>query len=329
MKMKFILLVYLAFVTFIAKAITRQDVSFTNGQVQLKGTLYLPKGDGPFPAIVFVHGSGPETRHNSKFSAKWFASIGYAALTYDKRGTGESDGKDTDWSRFNIDDLANDVVAAVEFLHSLRSIDGNKIGLHSVSQGGWIAPLAAKKSNKISFMIIKSASVTTIEEDRVFERSTRLKKEGFSDESIQEAMEIQAIEAVPADSKDEFSDLFLKYSDREWLPTVYGSIKDPRHPSLIAYREWYATICDFDPIALLNQLAVPIFWIFGDPMLDELSPVNTSIANVKNLKSQGKQYEIQIYSGQDHNIKESAYERTLFDWLIAVNNYSKYKFKKH
>ena len=74
------------------------------------------KGEGPFPAIVFVHGSGSETRKNSSYSAKWMTSIGYAALIYDKRGAGESDGDNKSWSRFSFEDLTGDVIAVVNFL---------------------------------------------------------------------------------------------------------------------------------------------------------------------------------------------------------------------
>src|SRR6056297_566209 len=69
-------------------AITPQEIEFYSDDIKLSGTLYLPETDGPFPALVFVHGSGAETRDNSAYSAKWLSSLGYAVLTYDKRGTG-------------------------------------------------------------------------------------------------------------------------------------------------------------------------------------------------------------------------------------------------
>ena len=73
-------------------AIEKREVDIKSGEITLKGTLYIPKGEGPFPAVVFVHGSGPETGSNSSYSAKWLASIGYVAVAYEKRGSGESDG---------------------------------------------------------------------------------------------------------------------------------------------------------------------------------------------------------------------------------------------
>jgi fermentation-respiration switch protein FrsA (DUF1100 family) len=70
----------------------QQEASFQSGDITLSGTLMLPGTEGPYPAIIFVHGSGPETRDNSRYNATWLNAIGYAALIYDKRGTGKSGG---------------------------------------------------------------------------------------------------------------------------------------------------------------------------------------------------------------------------------------------
>ncbi|MCE7990411.1 MAG: alpha/beta fold hydrolase [Roseivirga sp.] len=310
-------------------AVEKKNVSFKNGDIALSGTLYLPKGEGPFPALVFVHGSGPETRKNSSYSAKWLSSIGYAALIYDKRGTGKSQGEENEWNRFSFENLANDVVAAVNFLTGEEKIDSDKIGLHASSQGGWVAPLAASKTNLISFMVIRSASVTSVGDDRIFERSARLKKEGFSDSEIAEASEMQRAEAKTSSEKeDTFSQLFETSKAKAWFPRVYGG-NSPFSEFLVGYRKWYATIVDFDPFPLLKSLEIPVFWIFGDPQLDSKGPVEQSINNVDSLKKSGKVYTIVQFDGVGHNIPEKLYERTLYDWLNQVNRYTGFKFRKH
>lgn len=309
----------------------KRDVSFESGDLTLKGTLYSPKGKGPFPAVVFVHGSGPEVRKNSKFSARWLASIGYVALTYDKRGAGESDGEDSEWRRFSFETLASDVVAAVEFLSQREEVDAARIGLHATSQGGWVAPLAAAKTDLVSFMVIKSASVCSVGEDRVFERAERLKGEGFSATDLAEVREMQLVEGKTTeddDTPDQFSRLFEQYKAKAWFPRVYGG-RDPFAPSLVSYRRWYATIVDFNSIPILQQLDIPIFWIFGDPNLDKLGPVEQSMAAVSQLKASGKSYQLQSYAGQGHNVSERSYEKELYDWLIKINGDEGFKFRKH
>src|SRR5580704_13189280 len=65
-----------------------EQVQFRNGDVILQGSLLLPASSGRHPAVVIFHGSGPEGRNMTM--ARWFAGQGVAALTYDKRGVGES-----------------------------------------------------------------------------------------------------------------------------------------------------------------------------------------------------------------------------------------------
>lgn len=332
MKSKNTLLLTVLICLFLFNSCTKKEnIIFNNGDVTLSGTLYLPKGNGPFPAVVFVHGSGAETRENSSYSAKWLTSIGYAALIYDKRGTGKSGGNEKEVNSFSFENLSNDVLAAVNFLSTQEKIDKSKIGIHAASQGGWVAPLAASKTDLISFMIIKSASVSTLSEDRIFERSARLAREKFSKAEIAEAQEMQLVEAktVSGDkTPDKFTLLFEKNKDKPWFARVYGG-KNPFTKSLVKYRKWYATVADFDPVIYLEQIDTPIFWIFGDSTLDKLGPVSKSIETLKKLKKEGKQYAIFSYKGEGHNINEKKYELDLYKWMKITNDYSGFKFKKH
>ncbi len=306
-----------------------KGVTFRNGNITLSGTLLLPEGKGPFPAIVFVHGSGPETRGNSLYSAKWLRSIGYAALIYDKRGTGKSGGKKAEITYFSFEDLANDVIAAVNFLSNQEIIDKTKIGLHASSQGGWVAPLAAVKSNLIRFMIIRSASVVTVSEDRIFERGERLRGEGFTEQEIKESSEMQLLEGKQTTSSDSgrFWQLLEKNKYRKWFKSAYG--EDVDRDEIKKYRKWYATVADFDPVSYLQQIDIPIVWIFGDAKIDKFGPIEKSIENLQRLKNEGKDYLILQYDGEGHNINEAKYERALFDWLRDINQYNSNEFKKH
>jgi len=314
-----------------AAAGSQRDVTFNNADLALAGTLYLPEGAGPFPAVVFVHGSGPEERGNSDYSARWLASIGYAALAYDKRGTGKSGGDQQSWRRFSFDELAGDVSAAVEFLARQDEIDRARIGLHASSQGGWVATLAASRTPLIRFIVMRSASVTSVGEDRVFERARRLQKEGFSSADIAEAREMQAVEAKTTAGRqapDEFTRLFAEYQSRPWFPRVYP-VADPFDAALVDYREWYATIVSFDPISCLQQSEIPIFWIFGDPELDNSGPVAQSLNNLATLLQAGKRYKIVQLAGEGHNIDEHRYEQALYRWLNEVTGQTGFAFKPH
>ena len=110
-----------------------QEIEFANGDVTLVGNLILPEGDGPFPAIVFVHGSGTNDRDNAwlfRF-ADFFARRNVASVLPDKRGGGKSDG---DWREVGLEDYAQDALAAIAALRARSDI--SSVGLFGSSQGG-------------------------------------------------------------------------------------------------------------------------------------------------------------------------------------------------
>ncbi len=307
---------------------TQKEVSFYNGDIRLSGTLLLPIGKGPFPGVVFVHGSGPETRDNSMFSAVWFTSIGYAALIYDKRGAGKSGGDKNEIKNFSFENLAGDVLAAINLLKDHKAINKLKIGLHVSSQGGWVAPLAASKTDLISFMIMRAVSVVSVEDDRVFERSERLKNEGFSDIEIEESQQMQMLEGFKTDDPDskKFDILFEENKEKKWFKSVYG---DTELSELANHRNWYSNISKFDPIPIFEQTHLPIIWFFGDASLDKLGPIDLSIKNLKRLQKDGKNFQIHSYEDEGHNINEAKYEKDLFEWLNVINPNKRYVFKTH
>jgi dienelactone hydrolase len=135
---------------------TRQlEVRFRSGRTLLAGTLTVPPGAGPQPALVWVHGGGMQTRNYFPDLAALCASAGFAVLTYDKQGGGQSGGSypgDLADERV-IDTLARDAEAAVRFLAAQPGIDRARVGLAGHSQGGWIVPLAATREPAVRFVV--------------------------------------------------------------------------------------------------------------------------------------------------------------------------------
>ena len=113
------------------------------GELELRSKLVLPLGEPPFPAVVLVHGSGADSAVDTYFMPYLFASHGIAVLAYDKRGTGGSTGRFS--QNFHL--LSDDTVAVAEWLRKRPEIDSDRIHLAGYSQGGWIAPLAASKTD--------------------------------------------------------------------------------------------------------------------------------------------------------------------------------------
>lgn len=139
-------------------------VHFTSEDgTKLAGLLTLPATSGPYPAMMSLHGSEPGTKDNfgSQQMSAFMASHGIAVLTYDKRGAGDSEGTYVEAAtERNLDLIAQDAMAGVEYLKSRPEIKADTIGLTGFSQAGWVIPLAASQSKDIAYFIILSGPVT-------------------------------------------------------------------------------------------------------------------------------------------------------------------------
>ena len=164
-------------------------IAIRSGAVTLAGALELPSGDGPHPAIAIVHGSGRASRHTFEGAARLYASLGFATLTYDKRGVGQSSGQYRDVNAGNsievFDVLADDAVAVVEFLKTHPKVRTDKIGLLGPSQAGWIIPLAASRSSDIAFIVCVSGAASTVGVSDFYDQ---IAEQNLSDEQIAEAL---------------------------------------------------------------------------------------------------------------------------------------------
>ena len=134
-----------------------EEIGFANGDLGLAGMLFQPQGEGPPPVAVIIHGSGPSFRGNT-----WYLSVAQhlqqnsiAVLLPDKRGSEQSEGN---WVGVGFDELATDTLAAVDFVRSRPEFERSPIGLVGMSQGGWIAPVAATHDPEIAFIVSMSGA---------------------------------------------------------------------------------------------------------------------------------------------------------------------------
>lgn len=148
-----------------------EDVQFTSADNEVMvGLLSSPKTETPHPAFMMMHGSEPGIKNGfgQQILAHYMVSQGIALLTYDKRGVGDSGGTYAERpSESNINLIASDAVAGAEYLSTIPEINSAKIGLIGGSQAGWVIPIAAAQSNKVSFFVIESGPVLSFaHEDR-------------------------------------------------------------------------------------------------------------------------------------------------------------------
>lgn len=154
---------------------TTEEVSFSNGDAVLKGTLTMPADcDRKTPVLVMVTGSGLQNRDEEMFSHKPFAVIadafaraGIATLRYDDRGFGESTG---DVVLCTTEDLKNDALAGVKLLRDRFE----RVGVIGHSEGGTIALMLAGERQvdfavSLAGMIVSGAETLLAQNRRAFE----------------------------------------------------------------------------------------------------------------------------------------------------------------
>src|SRR5262245_28784315 len=149
-----------------ASGVVREDVSFSNGDVHLAGTLFKPGGPGPFGVLVFTHGSGDQLRDAYSREAEALATAGVGALVYDKRGAGRSTGANCGVSSF--EELASDARAAVDYLSTRADVDSPRIGLFGLSQGTWLIGMVAHDRPRIGYLVFVSGSGIPVWEQEIY-----------------------------------------------------------------------------------------------------------------------------------------------------------------
>jgi len=237
----------------------RDDVRFSNGDVQLTGTLVSPATGKKHSAIILVHGSGAENREHMLPFARFLIRRGMAVLGYDKRGVGESTG---DWNTASFDDLAGDAVAAFEYLKTRSDIEHTQIGLLGVSQAGWIMPIAAVRAKDIAFLISISGAGVPGGETTLDQARNEMTMTGMPPQNVDQIMgllKLQLEYARTGQGWDEYA------ATREKIVAKMGAAPDtipgtPDHP----YWQFIKRLYFYDPAPTLRQLQAPTLALFGE-----------------------------------------------------------------
>ena len=170
-----------------------EDVTFNNSKakINLAGTLTVPKGDGPFTAVVMITGSGGQNRDEELLGHKpflviadWLTRNGIAVLRVDDRGVGKSQG-----SQLNATsaDFATDAEAAFNYLKNNPKINTKMIGLMGHSEGGLIAPIVASSNPDIAFIVSLAGPGVTGQQVIIRQSQDIGRLSGVSEEQIKKS----------------------------------------------------------------------------------------------------------------------------------------------
>jgi dienelactone hydrolase len=313
---------------------SEEAISFVSGSLTLAGTFVRPNGEEQYPAVVLFHGSGPERRN--LFMARWFAAHGVAALTYDKRGVDESSGN---FRTVAFMDLCDDGLAAVRYLKGRREIDSKQIGVWGLSQGGWLAPLAASRSADISFVIAVSGPGVSPGEQMLFYYANELRARGLPEADVHEATTLRRDiwnYLSSGEGYEEAKGELNKARTKRWYNEVktqqdnlFGRLQKPSEvnkPGNPTWN-WFKREMNYDPVPALRALRVPALFVFGAE--DRLVPVEESAAVIRKVLTQSgdRDFTIKVFQSDDHSMRIAAgskegavdpeYLESMYQWLAA------------
>ena len=258
------------------------EVGFINpaGGHRLAGTLTVPQGKGPFPAVVLVHGSGPLDRDETILEHKPFLVLadhlsrqGIAVLRYDKRGVKQSGGVYKDAT---TRDFAADAEAAVAFLRSRPEVDAGRIGMIGHSEGGMIAPIVAARDPKLAFVVMLAGpgvrgELLMVEQIALGTRAAGMPAEAVARERALNRAVFAAIvaEAQPERARDKARQLM---EDAERQGILAAGTAAQRAPAFTS--PWFHAFLRHEPGPVLQSVRQPILVLNGERDLQVPAAMN-------------------------------------------------------
>jgi uncharacterized protein len=285
-----------------------RDLLVEHEGVTLAGS-YSPAG---VTALVALHGAGEGTREGLLYEHlhEVLPPAGIGAVTFDRRGEGESTG-DASRGRFPVQ--VRDALAVVD------AVGAEQVGLWGYSQGGWVAPLAAAASERVAFLVLVASTGVTPAEQMMYATARQLELAGYDDAVVARALGLRRrfddwVHGIGREHEDDLTADLLTALDEPWFGHLFI-------PPVLLDEEgcalWIEEM-DFDPRPVFAQVRVPTLAFYGEA--DSWSPVEPSVEAWR--EARGDEAEIVVIPEAEHDLTlpdgtlAPEYERTLVDWLL-------------
>ncbi len=291
----------------------QEEEVYLNEGVELSGTLTLPEGPGPHPAVIMITGSGPQDRDEALAGHKPFLVVadaltraGFAVLRSDDRGVGGSGG---DLAQATFDDLVGDVLSAVALLRSRSDIDPGRVGLFGHSEGGFLAPLAADRSSDVAFVVLMAGPAVSSLEVLKIQNRLIYQLAGADEATIEDQLaylddlyelmvggDLAGAEELVRDQVEEQLDMLP--AEQRLDPVERQAIIEAQVASVAtpAFRSFML----YDPQPVLRRLTVPVLAFYGK--LDIQVPAVQSAGRMSGaLRVAGNSdYTVEVFDGLNH-----------------------------
>ena len=255
-----------------------EEVTFTNKKEgnTLAGTLTIPEGDGPFPALVLVSGSGQQNRDEELMNhrpfwviADYLSRRGVAVLRYDDRGMGGSTGEVLNATSM---DFSYDAEAAFDFLLNRKEIKASQVGILGHSEGGIINFMVAERRPEVAFLVSLAGPAVNGIEVLKEQQAAILRAQGMTEEMVQFSgnANAQMFDIIEASSSREEADTLLRQLLKGWgyneelTEQTVGQMASP----------WMYYFLKYDPTEAIVKVKCPALLLNGSKDLQVLASQN-------------------------------------------------------
>jgi uncharacterized protein len=289
------------------------DVSIPVEGAELAARVSVP-AEGPAPAIVVLHGAerGLKDWYLYEHLHDILPPAGVGVVTFDRRGDGASTGEP---SRGRFELQAEDALAVIRYAAELPEVESGRIGLWGISQGGWVAPLAATMSPDVAFLVlVASVGVTPGEQMRWTAQFQAGREYGERAAEHADRLWSLVLDWMRGADRAPLETALAEGKEQEWWPKAFLPDELPGDEA----REEVRQELDFDPVPVFAAVDVPVLLFYGDQ--DEWIPVPESIAAWKKARPDA---DVIVVPGTGHEpavdeVVDPLYERTMLDWLKRV-----------
>ena len=297
-----------------------EDVRYKNGALPLAALLMLPPSESPVAGAVILQGSGTSDRTNgwARGIAEVLVESGVAVLLTDKRGSGASGG---DWRLAGFDDLAADALAGVKLLRNRPEIDPQRVGLVGLSQGGWVAPLAAARSDEVAFVIDISGAAVSFAEQSFLEMANTARQAGLPEEQVREVVELNraTAEYMTTGDWDRYRRAREKGLASPWREIAAGFPGAPDLPIWTFLR----SVAAYDPLPYWLLLTEPVLVLYGAEDERDNVPVAESVRRLEYVfrSVEKTNYQIVVIPGAGHSFIDPARRELMPAFVEALTGW--------
>lgn len=282
------------------------EVTFFNpeGKFKLAGTLTVPAGEGPFPAVVLLSDSGPQNRdadlqgyHLFGILADYLTRRGVAVLRFDDRGVGKSGG---DHQRATTADLVTDAQAAMSFLRSRPLVAPGQVGLLGHGEGANVALLAAADPGTEPAFVVSLAGYGQPGREVLRRQQGEIMRligaDGSQVKAAQQLYDrlVEAVRQTPNQAAARAKVITLLRSSNTALDESMARARAAQITS-----SWSRFFIDFDPSLRLADVRCPVLLLNGTADLQVAAGRNLSVLQ-KGLRQTSHGVDAHKLSGVNH-----------------------------